>query len=166
MNETIGNRIQKYRKQKGLTQEELANALGVSSQAVSKWETDVSCPDISLIPELCHLLGVTSDDIIIGGREEVRLAPVEQRKRFDDLVLRIRIVSEDGDKVNVNLPMSIIQIALEVGVDFVPNVSDGASQSIRQIDFAKVMELAERGVLGKIIDIESADGDTIEVVIE
>ncbi len=42
MNETIGNRISKYRKEKGLTQEELASMLGVSSQAVSKWENEVS----------------------------------------------------------------------------------------------------------------------------
>ena len=50
MNETIGNRITKFRKAKGMPQEELANQLGVSSQAVSKWENDISCPDISLLP--------------------------------------------------------------------------------------------------------------------
>ena len=42
MNETIGNRIAKHRKGKSMTQEELANTLGVSSQAVSKWENEVS----------------------------------------------------------------------------------------------------------------------------
>lgn len=42
MNETIGSRISKYRKAKGMTQEELANIMGVSSQAVSKWENDAS----------------------------------------------------------------------------------------------------------------------------
>jgi len=50
MSETIGNRISKYRKEKGMTQEELANKMGVSSQAVSKWENDASCPDIGLVP--------------------------------------------------------------------------------------------------------------------
>ena len=49
MNETIGNRIARYRKAKNLTQEALANQIGVSSQAVSKWETDASCPDISAL---------------------------------------------------------------------------------------------------------------------
>lgn len=48
--ETMGNRISKYRKARGMTQEELAGKLGVSSQAVSKWETDTFCPDISLLP--------------------------------------------------------------------------------------------------------------------
>ncbi len=42
MNETIGSRIQKFRKEKALTQEELASRLGVSAQAVSKWENEVS----------------------------------------------------------------------------------------------------------------------------
>ena len=50
MSETIGNRISKYRKAKGMTQEELANQMGVSSQAVSKWENDASCPDIATLP--------------------------------------------------------------------------------------------------------------------
>lgn len=58
MNETIGNRIARYRKAKNLTQEALANQMGVSSQAVSKWETDASCPDISALPQLCRILGI------------------------------------------------------------------------------------------------------------
>ena len=46
MNKTLGARIAELRKEKGLTQEELAKQLGISSQAVSKWEKDISCPDI------------------------------------------------------------------------------------------------------------------------
>ena len=64
MNESIGSRIAKYRKAKGMTQEELANQLGVSSQAVSKWENDASCPDISLLPRLCHTLGISTDALL------------------------------------------------------------------------------------------------------
>lgn len=55
MKESIGNRITKYRKAMGITQEELANRLDLSSQAISKWECDTSCPDISLLPELCKV---------------------------------------------------------------------------------------------------------------
>ena len=47
---TIGKRIQTLRKRQGLTQEQLAERVGVSPQAVSKWETDNSCPDISSCP--------------------------------------------------------------------------------------------------------------------
>ena len=55
---TMGARILRRRKEKGLTQEALANQLGVSNQAVSKWEGDVCCPDLQLLP-LCLLY--TSD---------------------------------------------------------------------------------------------------------
>ena len=49
---TMGTRISARRRDKGLTQEALANILGVSNQAVSKWEGDICCPDIALLPLL------------------------------------------------------------------------------------------------------------------
>lgn len=61
---TIGKRIMTLRKQKSMTQEQLAERVGVSAQAVSKWENDVSCPDISLIPQLADVLGVTTDELL------------------------------------------------------------------------------------------------------
>ena len=57
--ETLGKRIAMLRKEKGLTQEQLAEKVGVSAQAVSKWENDVSCPDITLLPLLADILGVS-----------------------------------------------------------------------------------------------------------
>lgn len=48
----IGNNIAVLRKKKGITQEELANELGVSAQAVSKWENNSSCPDVSLLTKI------------------------------------------------------------------------------------------------------------------
>ena len=55
-------KLQELRKQKGLTQEELAFTMGVSSQAVSKWESGQSCPDIALLPALADLFGITISD--------------------------------------------------------------------------------------------------------
>lgn len=165
MNETIGNRIQKYRKEKGLTQEELAAKLGVSSQAVSKWENDASCPDISLLPQLCRALGITTDELLTGRNDEVRLLPADQRKSLDELTLRVKVDSAQGDKVRVNLPMSLVKVCLEVGVDIVPNYTEG-KDAIRNIDLGKIMDLVERGAIGKLVEIESADGDTVEVIVE
>ena len=62
--ETLGKRIAMLRKEKGLTQEQLAEKVGVSAQAVSKWENDVSCPDITLLPLLGDILGVTVDELL------------------------------------------------------------------------------------------------------
>ena len=165
MNETIGNRIQRFRKEKGLTQEELAAQLGVSSQAVSKWENDASCPDISLLPQLCRVLGITADELLTGKNDEVRLLPVDQRKSLDELTLRVKVDSAQGDKVRVNLPMSLVKVCLELGVDIVPNHAEGMD-SLRNIDLSKIMDLVERGAIGKLVEIESADGDTVEVVVE
>ena len=64
----IGEQIQKFRKAAGLTQKELGEALGVSSSAVSQWETG-GTPDISLLPVLADRLGVTVD--VLFGREEI-----------------------------------------------------------------------------------------------
>lgn len=165
MNETIGSRIQKFRKGKGMTQEELAGKMGVSSQAVSKWENDASCPDISLLPELCGILGVTADELLTGRRNEVKMLPVEERKSLDELTLRIYVDSAEGDKVRVNLPMSLVKVCMEIGVDIVPNYEEGM-RAVRNLDLGKIMELVERGVIGKLVEVQSAEGDLVEVVVE
>lgn len=164
MNETIGNRISKYRKEKGMTQEELAATLGVSSQAVSKWENDISCPDISLLPQLAKVLDVTTDELLTGKNDEVRMVPVSERKSLDEITLRIKADTADGDKVRVNLPMSLVKVGLEVGMDF--SVNMGGSNAMSNVDFTKIIELVERGAIGKLVEVESADGDTVEIVVE
>ena len=54
----IGERILEYRRKHGINQQKFGEMLGVTSQAISKWERDVCCPDISLLPELAEVLGV------------------------------------------------------------------------------------------------------------
>ena len=66
-NYTIGKRIMFLRKQAGMTQEQLAERLGVTPQAVSKWENDNSCPDISMLPAIAEVFGVSTDALL--GRE-------------------------------------------------------------------------------------------------
>lgn len=69
---TIGERIAVFRKAKGFTQEELASAIGVSAQSVSKWETGTTMPDILLLPVLADLFDVTVDALFGRTREEGR----------------------------------------------------------------------------------------------
>lgn len=75
---TMGARILRRRKEKGLTQEALANKLGVSNQAVSKWEGDVCCPDLQLLPLLADTLELSLDELF--GRESMAKA-AQKRKR-------------------------------------------------------------------------------------
>lgn len=61
---TMGGRIKYHRKRLGMTQEQLAERMGVSAQAVSKWENDLSCPDISILPLLAEVFGITTDELL------------------------------------------------------------------------------------------------------
>lgn len=163
MNETIGNRISKYRKAKGLTQEDLAVQVGVSSQTVSKWENDASCPDISLLPQLCRILGITSDELLTGKNNEVRMVPAAERKSLEELILRIYVNSADGDHVKVNIPMSLVKVCIELGVDV---SAAGGSDAVKNLDLSKIVDLVERGAIGKLVEVESSDGAIVEVVVE
>ena len=75
--EHFGKRIKNFRLRRDLTQERLAELLGVSAQAVSKWETGASCPDISLLPQLSAALGVTLDELFATS-DETHLARIDQ----------------------------------------------------------------------------------------
>lgn len=162
--ESIGNRISRLRRQANMTQEALAEKLGVSSQAVSKWENDLSCPDISLLPELAKILGTTTDALLAGKNDEVRVIPATQRKNPDELVLRIKVNSKDGDRVRVNLPVGLIRALSFNGLIVTGPLGD--NDVLKNIDWEKILQLVENGIIGKIVEVESADGDTVEIVVE
>lgn len=158
----LGKRIATLRKQRGITQETLAEALGVSPQAVSKWETDNSCPDISLLPKLASELGVTVD-ALLSDDMPVQLVPKEQRKSIDDMMLHVTVDSPKGDKVRVNLPMALVKIGLEIA-KFIPQTKD--ADIIKQIDIEQILLMVDSGLIGKLVEVEAADGTTVEVVVE
>ncbi len=66
--EKIGKFISECRKEKNLTQLQLAEKLNITNRAVSKWETGKSCPDASIMMELCGILGITVNDLLSGER--------------------------------------------------------------------------------------------------
>ena len=164
---TIGKRIAQLRKEKGLTQEELSQMMEVSAQAVSKWENDQTCPDISLLPKLAQILGV-SVDVLLSGEQEpptpvVQILPEDQRKNIKDMMLRVIVDSADGDKVRVNLPIALVEAALDMGLSM-PQIS--ANDALKNIDLAKILEMARQGAIGNLVEVESADGDTIRIFVE
>lgn len=63
---TIGERVYKLRKEKGLSQEEVADKVNVSRQTVSKWETDQSMPDLDKIMPLCNLFNISANELLTG----------------------------------------------------------------------------------------------------
>ena len=97
----MGARILRRRKEKGLTQEALANKLGVSNQAVSKWEGDVCCPDLQLLPLLADTLELSLDELF--GRES--MAKTAQKAEADSQILPIAVELpwEDDDAIHAVL---------------------------------------------------------------
>lgn len=75
MEETLGKRIVSHRKRLGMTQDRLAEMLGVTAQAVSKWENDQSCPDITTLPKLAEIFGISTDELL--GLEKKEVHPAE-----------------------------------------------------------------------------------------
>ncbi|MBQ8696285.1 MAG: helix-turn-helix transcriptional regulator [Clostridia bacterium] len=65
VNTIVGENIQHYRRRQGLTQHQLARRIGVTYQAISKWETGKSTPDIALLPELARVFECRIDDFFI-----------------------------------------------------------------------------------------------------
>ena len=166
MNQTLGKRIGALRREKGLKQDELAEKLGISPQAVSKWETDQTCPDISLLPRLAKILGVSVDELLSGKQESapaVRMLPEAERKNIEDMMLRIVVESGDGDHVRVNLPLALVKVALESGI---PLSMTSDHDALKSIDFAKIFELVKQGAIGNLVEMESADGETLRIFVE
>lgn len=87
----IGTTIRKVRRQKDMTQEQLAEYLNVSVSAVSQWESDKTTPDISAIPAICHLLGITSDELL-------GIDIAQKQENIDKLIEEISEISRVGHK--------------------------------------------------------------------
>lgn len=164
MEMTLGKRIADLRKKKGMTQEELAANFSISAQAVSKWENDVACPDIGILPELARTLNVSVDELLSGEPvPAVVLVPEAERKDLSEMMLRIVVNSSGGDRVRVNLPMALIQAALEMGMEM-PQIS--GNEALKNIDLRQIIELVRRGAMGNLVEVESHDGDIVQIFVE
>lgn len=161
MNKTLGARIAELRKEKGLTQEELAKQLGISSQAVSKWEKDISCPDIMILPSLAKILGV-SIETLLTGEAETTYVPEENRKSFEETILYVH-VKEGTENIQLNLPLPLLQTLLVDGgmsLDWL-----GMSCSADKINWVQIIRLVEHGAMGKLFELTDVD-TLIEIIVK
>ena len=83
MKESMGSRIARLRKEHGMTQLQLAEKMGVTDKAVSKWERDLSCPDVGSLPQLAQLLEVSVDELM-----QNKTAPQKESRQIVSLVLK------------------------------------------------------------------------------
>lgn len=70
MKQTMGEKITELRKAKGMTQKDLAEQMKVTDKAVSKWERNLSCPDINSLPKLAEILGISVDELLQVSKEQ------------------------------------------------------------------------------------------------
>ena len=89
--QTLGMMISSIRKDKGMTQLDLAKEMGVTDKAVSKWERDLSCPDISSFAKLAEVLNVSIDELMQTKTESRSADQSESIRRMIHLILNLHI---------------------------------------------------------------------------
>ena len=98
MKETFGQRLARIRKKKGLTQEDIASKVTISPQAVSKWENDISSPDINTLLTLSELLDVSLDELL-STEDDVDTIVKEQVKEKKE---GITLTDDEGNSVEIS----------------------------------------------------------------
>lgn len=164
MEETLGKRIGGIRRKRGMTQEYLAGALGVSPQAVSKWENDQNAPDVGMLVKLADVLEVTTDYLLTGDKgPRVTWAPEEEQAPRVK-VIRIEVTGQDGRITNVRVPFALCRAVGKLSVNIHDTVS-GANK-LNMEDFEQILLLAGQGVLGMLMEVDTGDGEQVRIFAE
>lgn len=157
---TLGERIADGRKKCGYTQEEFSQMLDVTPQAVSKWENDISCPDIQLLPKIADILGITTDELLTGKSKE---APKpEQAVNIDtsNLKININVLKPGQNPVNVSLPLAMVKKFAKIG-----NGISGilGNNTIDNIQLDEILTLVENGATGEILNVVADDNTNVVI---
>lgn len=102
MKESFGQRLSRLRKKKGLTQEDIASRITISPQAVSKWENDISSPDIQVLSQLADILGVSIDELLGHQKETAEEVKEEKQEETEFVEDEDRVKSNKEDRVVIN----------------------------------------------------------------
>lgn len=149
MKETFGQRFTRLRKELGMTQQDIADKVGITFQSVSKWEQDINLPDVNMLTKLSDILNVTIDELL-GKKKEVEVST----KDIKDLILKIKVI---GDvKVTVNFPVSVIKVLLET-----TGTIPGVDIKSKNINFDEIFNMIENGVVGNLVEIDTDDEKVI-----
>ena len=154
---TIGQNIADFRKRRGMTQEELAEKMCVTAQAVSKWERDTSYPDVSTLSTLANVLNVSVAAIIDGAKAvpELHEAPQDE---IDRRVLLIEVKTGET-YVTVRFPVTAMKKAIENGT---------LEKIVGKDVFAQVvmtLEMADLGLTGPLVTVDN-EATHIQITVE
>ena len=112
---TIADRIQSLRKSKGMSQEELADAVGVSRQAVSKWESEQATPDLEKVVIMSDIFEVTTD-YLLKGIEPVK---TDDHKTMADVIDQKVLTEKNSSRAKTALKWFLIGFGILLGIDFI-----------------------------------------------
>ena len=112
---TIADRIQSLRKSKGMSQEELADAVGVSRQAVSKWESEQATPDLDKVVIMSDIFEVTTD-YLLKGIEPVK---TDDHKTMADVIDQKVLTKKNSKRAKTILKWVLIGFGILLGIDFI-----------------------------------------------
>ena len=105
-NKNIGEIISSLRKEKGMTQTDLAEKMNVTDKAVSKWERNLSCPDINSIPKLAEVLGTTVEELLNA-----------QTKKEDNKINEIINIALIGISLAMGICITVTSILKQIDIN-------------------------------------------------
>ncbi len=159
---TLGNKISLCRKDNNMTQEELAEKLNVSPQAVSKWENDLSIPDINILVALSDMFAVSLDWLMKRTDKDYKsVQEQEPQKPKKPGTLYIDVVEKSGKKVNLKVPMAMLKFGMKLTNNVMKNNED-----LKNVDFEEISRMIENGYTGVIMDVQEEDGETVKIYVE
>lgn len=116
MEQTLGKRIAQNRKRLKLTQDQLAEKLGITAQAVSKWENDQSCPDITTLPMLAEIFEISTDELLgHNSHSTVHIAEVVDEQENDGLHIQKgnwEFTWDSGKRDAIGLAVTVLSVGV------------------------------------------------------
>jgi transcriptional regulator with XRE-family HTH domain len=148
---TIGENIARFRKEKGLTQAKLGEMVGVSNQAVSKWESGTTIPDVMLLPEISKALGITLTDLYGILNKELTEDDPETAKinvGEDQKILTICVKTNDAD-VKTKIPAAVVRSVF--GNQLLRQyLSDDDGKSLSEL-----LNMIDNDMMGTLVDVDT-----------
>lgn len=157
--ETLGSRISFLRKNKGYTQDEFSSLLDVTPQAVSKWENDLSCPDIMLLPKIAELLDTTVDELLTGTKANYSKPDIN----ISDLKLHIQVVQLNRKPININVPLTFVKRMAKIGNNISGIIG---TQALNNKQLEQILQLVDEGVTGEVLNLVDENGQTVIIEIK
>lgn len=102
---------------------------------------------------------------VLKEKEETGNKLFEKPTKYLDKTLKIRVVSAENDNVTVNLPIKLVKVVLMAGLSIAASIPQ-SEKYMKDIDVSLIIEAIENELDGQIVDIKSANGDTVSVIID